>query len=42
MIATVIPQAVILPAQKDGMTAWDLGWRGYLVVKSCDVLVSVD
>jgi len=42
MIATAVPRAFVAPAQKDGMTAWDLGWRGRAVVKSGAVVAMVD
>jgi len=42
MIASVVPQAGVLPAQEHGMSAFDHGWRGYFVIKRCDILALVN
>jgi len=35
------PWAITQPAQKVGMTAWDLGWHSSLVAKSYDAFTPV-
>jgi len=42
VIASVGPEAIVFPAQKDGMTACDLSERGWLVVKKGEVLIPID
>jgi len=42
LTASVVPEAIVFPAQKDGMTACDLSEGGWLVAKSGEVLIPID